>query len=105
VLARGYQARDTLLSPNLVLFPSRKGTNKAITPVQAYQIFQRACDACGLAGRLGTHSMRKTFAITMYQRLNENIFKVQQALGHKWITSTQAYLPVNEAEISAAILA
>jgi site-specific recombinase XerD len=61
-------------------------------------------DACGLTGRLGTHSMRKTFAITMYQRLNENTFKVQQALGHKWITSTQAYLPINEAEISAALL-
>ena len=61
--------------------------------------------ACGLTGRLGTHTLRKTFAITMYERLDENIFKVQQALGHKWITSTQAYLPINAEEIKRAILA
>jgi integrase len=100
-----YQAREHLLPGHLPLFPARQGDHKAISRVRAFQMLMDAFRACGLTGRLGTHTLRKTFAMTMYERLDENIFKVQQALGHKWITSTQAYLPLNAEEITRAILA
>ena len=100
-----YQAREHLLPGDLPLFPARQGDHQAISRVRAFQMLTDAFRACGLTGRLGTHTLRKTFAVTMYARLDENIFKVQQALGHKWITSTQAYLPINAEEIKRAILA
>jgi integrase len=100
-----YQARAHLLPGNLPLFPGRQGDQQPITRYRALQILQETLASAGLTGRLGTHTLRKTFAKTMYYRLNENIFKVQQTLGHKWITSTQAYLPINDEEIRRTILA
>jgi integrase len=100
-----YQAREHLLPGHLPLFPARQGDHKAISRVRAWQVFGEAFDQAGLTGRLGTHVLRKTFAMVMYERLDQNIFKVQQALGHQWITSTQAYLPINAEEIKRAILA
>jgi integrase len=101
-----YQAREQLLPGHLPLFPARQGGHKAISRVRAFQMLMDAFHACGLTGRLGTHILRKTFAITMYERLDENIFKVQQVLGHKWVTSTQNYLPsMSTKEMKRAILA
>jgi integrase len=53
----------------------------------------------------GTHSLRKTFANRMYERLHRDLVKVQRAMGHKNINSTVAYLSFREEEIDAAILA
>ena len=56
-------------------------------------------------GKLGTHSMRKTFADRIYDRLDGDLAKTQKALGHKNINSTVQYLSFREEEIDEAILA
>ena len=87
------------------VFRSRNGLNRAIGRVQAYRILEAAFEANGLTGKLGTHSMRKTFANKIYQNLDGDLVKTQRALGHRSINSTVAYLSFCEADIDAAILA
>jgi len=91
------------LSKDDFLFQSRKGTG-AITRVQAYRIIQKAARRNNLSGKIGNHSLRKTFADRIYDKFDRDLIRVQRALGHKWITSTQAYLSFKEEEIEKAIL-
>jgi len=46
-----------------------------------------------------------TFANRVYHQLNHDLVKTQQAMGHKNINSTVAYLSFVEDEIDQAILA
>ena len=89
--------------PNSPLFKSRKGY-EAIKRVQAFRILKGVYEANGLTGKLGTHSLRKTFANRIYERLDRDLIKVQRALGHKAITSTVSYLSFKEEEITEVIL-
>jgi integrase len=89
--------------PGCPLFKSRKG-QRAITRVQAFRVLTEVYEANGLMGKLGTHSMRKTFADRMYDRLGRDLIKVQRALGHRCINSTVSYLSFREEEITEAIL-
>jgi site-specific recombinase XerC len=57
-----------------------------------------------LAGTLGPHMQRKTFANRVYHQLSHNLAKTRRAMGHKNINSTVAYLSFVEEEIDAAIL-
>jgi len=91
------------LSGQDYLFQSRKGTGP-ITRVQAYRIIQNAARKNGLTGKIGNHSLRKSFADRIYEKLNRDLVRTQKALGHKWITSTTAYLSFKEEEIEEAIL-
>lgn len=87
------------------VFRSRNGRNRAIGRVQAYRILEVAFEANGMTGKLGTHSMRKTFANKVYQNLDGDLVKTQQALGHRSINSTVSYLSFRQEEIDSAILA
>jgi hypothetical protein len=49
--------------------------------------------------------MRKTFALRFYQQSGGNLLERQRALGHKWVSTTQQYIDINDAEIDAVILA
>ena len=86
------------------VFQSRKGANGPISRTHYYRILAEVCVRCGLTGRLGTHSMRKTFAGRIYEKLNHDLVKTQRALGHRNINSTAAYLSFKEEEIDEAIL-
>jgi len=99
---------------NGYLFRSRNGANKSISALQAWRILRLAYQTNGLTGKLGTHSMRKTFAAKVYQRLNQrraagepvDPFRLtSKALGHKNLNSTDAYLSFMEEDIDDAILA
>lgn len=75
-----------------------------ISRVQAYRILAAAFRVAGLdMNSFGTHVMRKTFAARVYVALGENPVKLQKALGHRWISSTLAYINVDEAEIDRAV--
>lgn len=88
------------------LFVSRKHANgfAAITRQQAGRLIK---DLFAIAGAIGssysTHSMRKTFAKTIYDATGGKIELVQIALGHKSINSTVSYLSFNTASIDNAI--
>lgn len=90
--------------PDRVTFPSRKGTNRPIGRRQAWRILRQAFEGAELVGNLGTHTMRKTFADRLYERLGGDLVKLQKALGHRSILSTAAYVSFREEEIDAAIL-
>lgn len=59
----GYYADGTML------FRSRQGRNKAISRERAWQIVHDTARALGMDGKIGTHSMRKTFANNTYEAL------------------------------------
>lgn len=93
------------VTPKTVLFRSRKGENKPISRVTAYKILRVVFDDNEMTGKLGTHSMRKTFANVVHERLGRDISKTKKALGHKNINSTDSYLSFLQEEIDGAILA
>ncbi len=94
----GYMTSDTFV------FQSRKGRNAAMSRVQAYRVLQEAYERAGVAGNTGTHSMRKTFANNVHEKLGRDLLKTQKALGHKNINSTVSYLSFKQEEIDEAIL-
>lgn len=96
--AAGYMTADAFV------FQSRKGRNRPISRVQAWHVLAKAYQSNRLTGKLGTHSMRKTFANRIYDRLDHDLVKTQKALGHKNINSTVQYLSFREEEIDQAIL-
>ena len=83
------------------LFKSRKGGNKPISRQQADQILRDAYAVCEMTGNLGTHSMRKTLAVRVYEGSGRDLVKTQKALGHVNINSTINYLPVDQEEVNA----
>ena len=87
------------------VFQSRKGGNRPISRVQAWRIIREAAAAHQLTGKVGTHSLRKTFADRVYDALDRDLVKTQRALGHRNINSTVQYLSFREEDIDAAIAA
>ena len=84
------------------LFPSRKGKGtKAMTRIAAHDVLKPAFQAAGLNGKLGTHSLRKSYAQRLYEQTND-IYAVQEMLGHKKVVTTQQYLGVNYASVRDA---
>jgi site-specific recombinase XerD len=96
---------DDLLTGHSYVFRSRQGHNQSISRQQAYTILSAVFDDCELAGQLGTHSMRKTFANHVYEKLGHALYRTQQAKGHRNFTSTVSCLSFRAENIDAAILA
>ena len=96
--------RQGSISDDSYLFRSRKGSNRPISRVQYYKVLREAFDANELTGKLGTHTMRKTFANKVYDGLDRDLVKTAQALGHKNINSTVQYLSFRQEDIDEAIL-
>ncbi len=90
------------LSASRPLFPSRNGQGaKAMTRIAAHNALKEAFGAAGLNGKLGTHSLRKSYAQRLYEQTND-IYAVQEMLGHKSVVTTQRYLGVNYASVRDA---
>jgi integrase len=114
-LARALQShlarlrRRYVLTPDLPLFLSRKsnpdGTARAITREAARQVIRGAFAQAGILddGRLGTHSLRKTYARSVYEHSGHDLMVLKSALGHSDISITQQYLEVDEDRVAAAI--
>ena len=86
------------------LFRSRKGLNRPMSRIRAWQILREAYETNELTGKLSTHSMRKTFADKIFNALDRDIVKTQRALGHKNINSTVSYMSFKQEDIDQAIL-
>ena len=88
--------------PTRPLFPSRNGQgSKPMTRIAAHNALKNAFEAAGLNGKLGTHSLRKSYAQRLYEQTND-IYAVQEMLGHKSVVTTQRYLGVNYASVRDA---
>ena len=94
------------LDKDTPLFVSRvknkDGTPKRMTTQAGSDALMAAFTKAGLNGKLGTHSMRKSFAQRLYSQTND-IFVVQEMLGHKNVSTTQKYIGVNYAEVREAL--
>ena len=84
------------------LFPSRKGRgSQPMTRISAHRSLKPAFEDAGLNGKLSTHSLRKSYAQRLYEQTND-IYAVQEMLGHKSVVTTQRYLGVNYAGVRDA---
>lgn len=72
------------------MFPSRKG-NKNIEVSQVSRILRAAGEWFGLYN-ISAHSMRKTYAYTIYMESGKDIVAVKELLGHSSIEITKRYL-------------
>lgn len=84
------------------LFPSQKGGT--ISRQHAWAILNDAYRRAEVFGAIGVHGLRKTFAARVYALVDHDLLKTQKAMGHKSITSTQAYLSFADADVNDAIL-
>ena len=87
---------------NTWLFESQKG-NK-LSRCQAWRVITDTAKRAGIAGKLGTHCMRKSFSKKIYKLSDKDIVKTQKALGHKNINSTISYLSYAQTEIDELII-
>jgi len=105
----GHLRRGLILTPDLPLFLSRKGnpdgTARALGREAARRILMGVFAAAGIMndGRLGTHSLRKTWASNVYAAGDHDIMLLKAALGHKSVATTQRYLEVHADAVMAAI--
>ena len=102
---RDYLYRTDLPSEE-PLFASRKrgadGARKAISRQQAYSLLVEAARRAGLDERIGTHTLRKTFAFHLHER-GVDLTRIQKILGHSRPEETLAYMGITEDEIFGII--
>lgn len=74
---------------------------------QANRIVHRVFRAAGVPATLaiGTHSMRKTFARSVYESTGRDLNLTRHILGHVHADTTLRYLSIDEDEARAAVLA
>jgi site-specific recombinase XerD len=92
------------MTQDCFLFQSREGGNRSISRTHAWAVLKAAANRAHVAGRVGTHSLRKTFAKGVYERTNRSLGLTQKALGHASVNSTVQYLSFADSEVEAAIL-
>lgn len=73
------------------LFTSRKGQNNHITVSHVSRILKSVGQEFGLSN-ITAHSMRKTFAYSIYVESNYDLLLVKEMLGHSSIEETKCYL-------------
>lgn len=97
------------LSADVPLFISRNGgpedTLRPLGREAARRILARAFAKAGIAddGRLGSHSLRKTWSKRVYANSGNDIMILKLALGHRDVTTTQMYLEPDEEVMLAAV--
>jgi integrase/recombinase XerD len=95
--------------PSLPLFPSRQrdddGRVKPICRSQADTIIDAAFARAGIAddGRLGSHTLRKTFARRVYENAGHDLMVLKRALNHSDVCVSQRYLEADEDAVFEAI--
>lgn len=90
-----------------VLFPSRKkGGSRgggAISRQQAYEAINGAARAVGITGKIGTHTLRKTFGYWAYQA-GVDITRIQKLLNHSAPSVTLAYIGITKEELDSVYI-
>ncbi|HTB81274.1 MAG TPA: tyrosine-type recombinase/integrase [Opitutaceae bacterium] len=91
-----------LLQP---LFLSRKHGLR-LSRWQANRIVHAVLAKAGLMSQesYGTHTLRKTFCRKIYHATGHDINLTRAVMGHTSVATTQRYLPVDDQEISAAVM-
>lgn len=96
---------DEGFGPGMYLFQSRKGTNKAISYVQAWRVLKKAYEALDIRENVATHSLRKTFANRVYENTGHDIIATMNIMDHSSPSVTLAYINVDQDKLEQAVLA
>ncbi len=105
----GWLRKRYELTPAMPLFLSREsdesGNLRPLTREGARRVMHAAFAAAGVEndGRLGTHTLRKTWARKVYQNSGNDIMILKAALNHSDVSVTQKYLEADEDDVMAAI--
>lgn len=91
---------ETLPTGTIYLFPSRKGDSH-ISTTQAYRIITKAGDVNG-DHSIGTHTMRKTFGYTYYQK-TKDVATLMEIFNHSSQKITLRYIGITEESIENSI--
>jgi integrase len=99
------------LTPDLPLFVSRQdgegGKARPLHRDSARLLFRAAFARAGIEedGRLGSHSLRKTWARRVYDQSGHDLNLTRAALGHGNVAVTQRYLEVDDDRLFEAMAA
>ena len=89
------------------LFPSRKANGSrgsgAISRQQAYEIINTAAKAVGIKGRIGTHTLRKTFGYHAYKS-GVAVEVIQKLLNHSAPSVTLRYIGITKDELDSVYI-
>lgn len=94
------ELHDEPLDPEAPLFLNMKGGR--LTRYGADWLLHRIYRDCKLAGKVTTHSLRKTFATALH-RGGVPVKVIQELLGHANLNTTEAYIEITEADKIAAV--
>jgi len=94
--------------PDQYLFKGNRGGNTPFCTRSVWRLLSESSKGLGITSKIGTHSMRKTFANRVYQNLldknNADALRIVQAgLGHDNINNTIKYLSFREEALTEAI--
>lgn len=86
------------------LFPSRNGKGqKAFSRVMAYRVLSKAAQLAGIEGRIGTHTLRKTFGYHAH-KAGVPITRLMDIFRHSSADITLAYIGITREEIDDIFL-
>lgn len=80
------------------LFKSRKGSNRSISRVQAWQVLSDSAKLAGIKEPIGTHTLRKTFGYWSYKQ-GIDITLLQKVFGHSSPAITLRYIGITQEDI------
>lgn len=99
---------DSFADPRSYLFTGRKSRpgvhGEPIGRMRAYGILRAAAIATGNGNRVGTHSLRKSFAHEIYERSGHNLVLTQRVMGHTSVLTTVRYLHIGKEEAAEAVM-
>jgi site-specific recombinase XerD len=84
------------------LFISRKGKG-SLQRAQAWKVLNDAAEALGIKEKIGTHTLRKTFAYHAYKQ-GKDITLIQKLLNHHTPATTLRYIGIAQDELDDVYL-
>jgi site-specific recombinase XerD len=81
------------------LFISRKGDNKPISRVQAWEVLNNAAHTVGIRESIGTHTLRKSFGYHAY-RQGTDITLLMKIFNHSTPSITLRYIGITQDDIN-----
>ena len=104
VITRALKDRE----PDEYVLQSRqrdKGTGqlRGISRQRAYEIIKEIAREAGYTDHVGCHTMRKTYALSMYDASDRNLALVQKALNHSSEAMTLHYIGLDQKDINDTV--